>query len=239
MAEPLYRILSLAFQHLIWGGELEGGEKLPAHGPAVLVGNHLGSLGPIAAAASLPVRLHPWIVSAMLDPVIAPNYLRRDFVEKDFHLHPPVSLWISKAVCKISVPLLNSIGCVPVYPNPDGLRVTIQQSLELLLEDAFLIVFPEDPTMPIEPRYGMAPFKKGFTWLGELYYQSTGRSLNFYPLAVHATRRVVKVGDPIRYHPFSSPVEERSRIRKVLEGMIHEMVLGMDAGDYLGVPLTR
>ncbi len=199
----------------------------------------MGSLGPIAAAASLPVRLYPWIVSAMLDPVEAPDYLRQDFVEKEFHLHPPVSLWVSKVVCKISVPLLNSIGCVSVYPNPDGLRITIQRSLELLLEGQFLIVFPEDPTMPIDPRLGMAPFKKGFTWLGELYYQRTGRSLNFYPLAVNARQRVVKVGDPIGYHAISSPVEERSRILKVLEGMIHDLVLGMEAGDYPGVPQTR
>ncbi len=239
MADWLYRLIRACFQYFLWGGELAGGEHLPERGPAVLVANHLGALGPIAVAASLPRRLYPWIVSAMLDPELAPDYLRIDFVEKEMLLQPPASIWAARALSKISVPLLRAVGCVPVPPEAEGMRGTFEHSLELLLKGSFLAVFPEDPNQPLDPHVRMSPFKKGFTRLGELYYQRTGASLRFYPLAVHAEQRIVQVGEPVAFNPLTAPVRERIRLKDILEGMIHEMYLGLDSGGYIAIPQTR
>ncbi len=239
MADGIYRILRTGFQLLIWGGEVRGLEKLPEHGPAVLVANHLGALGPIAATASLPRRLYPWIISDMLDSAKAPEYLRVDFIEKELHFRPPLSLWLAKMLCKIAVPLLRSVGCVPVYPDPEGLRGTIEQSLDLLTQEKFLIVFPEDPAQPPDTKLKMSPFKKGFTRLGELFYQRSGKSIWFYPLAIHAGQRLVQVGGPISYNPLTPQVVERLRIRNMLESMIHQMYSAMDSGEILGIPQTQ
>ena len=239
MTDGLYRILRAGFQHLIWGGDLRGEENLPDRGPAVLVANHLGALGPIATAAILPLRLYPWIACAMLDPVVAPEYLRLDCVEKEMHLRTPVSRWVADVLSKLAVPLLISVGCIPVFPDQEGLRQTIEISLEHLLQGQFLIVFPEDPNRPIDERFMMTPFKKGFARLGELYYQRCGERLRFYPLAVHAEKRLVVVGDPLTYNPMDTPVEERLRIRNTLEGMIHEMYVSLEIDGTPGLPQIR
>ena len=237
MADWLYSFIAAGIQAFIWGGELAREENLPEQGPAVLVANHLGALGPLASAACVPRRLYPWVVAEMVDANTASNYLRLDFVEKELHLRLPFSLWLAKALSKITVPLLNSVGCVAVYPDADGLRTTFERSLDLLLDGQFLLVFPEDPSRPIYPQFKMSPFKKGFARLGEMYFQHTGQILRFYPLAIHGERRLVQVGKPIAYNPYTSPVEERMRVKNVLENMIHEMYLEMDAGGYVGVPL--
>lgn len=237
MNERLYRLVSWCFNELIWGGDLLGADELPERGPAVFVSNHLGALGPIAVGASLPFRLHAWIHADMLDPRLAPDYLRRDFVEGQLHLTRPISDWLARSISRIHVPLLRAIGCVPVYHTPDGLFETLRLSLELLAQGESLLIFPEDPDLTVDPRYQMTPFKKGFARLGELYYERTKQILSFYPLVVHAQSLTVRVARPIRYNPLGNPVNERVRIKNLLERTIHEMYLQASQGDIVHLPL--
>ena len=228
MGNLLYRFFAAMFQAFIWGGEVEGEENLPKQGPVVLVANHLGALGPIAVAASVPRRLYPWIIVDMLDAKRAAEYMRWDFVEREMHLPMPFSLWLAKVISKVSVPLLNYVGCVPVYPDSEGLRETFQRSVDLLAQNCYLVVFPEDPNRPRDPRYNMTSFRKGFVRLGELYFQRTGKSIQFCPLAVHRQSRCVRVGKPVTYNPYTAPVQERLRVKNILEEMIHEMYLELN-----------
>lgn len=239
MNENLYRLVSWGFDELIWGGDLLGVDNLPERGPAVFVSNHLGALGPIAVGASLPLRLHAWIHADMLDPRLASDYLRRDFVEGQLHLPSPFSYWLANAISKIHVPLLRAIGCIPVYHNPDDLFETFRLSVDLLAQGKFILVFPEDPDLTMDSRYQMTPFKKGFARLGELVYERTKQILPFYPLAVHAQSLTVRVGKSIRYNPINNPVNERARIKNLLEHSIHEMILQASQTDILQLPLPN
>jgi 1-acyl-sn-glycerol-3-phosphate acyltransferase len=239
MRDWTYRLLAAGLQSMIWGGEIIGDENLPMRGPAVLVANHHGALGPIAVMSSVPHRLYPWVVADMMDVSLAPDYLRMDFVEKQIHLSMPFSLWIAKAISKLSVPLLTNINCIPVHSNFEDLLIPFEQSVDMLLQERFILIFPEDPTLPLHPQFNMAPFKKGFVRLGEFYFQRTGRALKFHPLAVHAARRVVQVGKPVTHNPFAPPVSERIRVKQALENIVREMLAGMDGNIYLRVPLPR
>lgn len=239
MKDLLYRSLAAGFQAFIWGGEVKGEENLPEQGPAVLVANHLDALGPIAVVSCVPRRLHPWVVADMLDAKLAPEYLRWDFVERQLHLSLPFSLWVAKFISKISVPLLNGAGCIPVHSNPDDLCATFDESIDLLAQGHFVLIFPEDSSQPLDPLFGMSPFNKGFVRLGELFFQRTKRLLQFYPLAVHALRRTVQIGRPVTFNPFAPPARERLRVKWALENMIHEMLAGMDGNIYSGVLLPH
>ncbi len=239
MNETLYRFVSWGFQELIWGGDLLGEENLPETGPGVFVSNHLGAVGPIAVGASLPLNLHAWIHADMLDPRLAPDYLRRDFVEPQLRVPPPISHWLAKGISKIHVPLLRAAGCIPVYHTTEGLHETYCLSVDVLAEGKFLLIFPEDSELPLDPRYKMAPFKKGFTRLGELYYERTRKALPFYPLAVHAETRSVRVGKPIRYNYLNNPASERQRIKSVLEQNIQAMYLQASHEEIVQLPLPN
>ena len=239
MNENLYRLVVWGFQELVWGGDLLGADELPERGPAVFISNHLGALGPIAVGASIPLRLHAWTHADMLDPHLAPDYLRRDFLEGQLHLPPPLSDWTARAISKVHVPLLRAIGCVPVHTTPEGLLETFRLSVDLLAQGECLLVFPENPALPLDPHFHMTPFKKGFARLGELFYERTKKILPFYPLAVHAESFTVRVGRPVRYNPLGDPAKERLRIKDLLERTIHEMYLRASEGEIVQLPLTN
>lgn len=239
MNQTLYRLISRVLQDWIWGGDLLDADNLPEAGPAVMVSNHLGALGPIAVGASLPLEMYFWIHADMLDPRLAPDYLRRDFVEPQLHVPPPVSHWLAKIISKIHIPLLRAAGGISVYHTTEGFEKTFRLSLDLLAQGKYILIFPEDPDLPLDPRTNMTPFQKGFTRLGELYYERTKRSLPFYPLAVHAQSLTVRVGKPIRYNPISNPATERVRLKNLLERTIHEMYLQASQTDIVQLPLPN
>lgn len=239
MNENLYRFVAWGFQELIWGGDLLDADNLPERGPAVFVSNHLGALGPIAVGASIPLRLHAWIQADMLDPRLAPDYLRCDFIEPTLRVPPPFSHALARAISKIHIPLLRAVGGIPVHRTPEGFLETFRLSVDLLAQGECLLVFPEDPNLPVDPRYQMTPFQKGFARLGEFFYERTKKILSFYPLAVHARSFSVRVGKPIRYNPFGKPAGERVRIRSLLEQSIHEMYLQASRSEIVQLPLPN
>lgn len=232
MLDSWYHILVDALDPFFWGGELIGEENLPSEGPAIFIANHLDATGPIACCCSLPMRLYPWSVADMMDPLKAPDYLNQDFTERFLHLKPPFSLLISRLLARITVPMLRGLGCIPVYKGDyDGMQETISLSMQLLQRGRYLLIFPEDPTMEAEVVTGIKPFLHTFARLGEVFFINTGKRLAFYPLAIHPKGRI-QVGEPVLFNPTIKPGEERYRIKALLEIMILRMYLALGGEQY-------
>lgn len=225
-SDALYWFFSRLFDSMIWGGELLGEENLPAGGAAVFVSNHADALGPIAIVASLPVRVYPWVISDMLEWDKAAEYLRADFVEPQLHVPAGLSMGIARLISQASVRLLRRMECIPVWHN-DLLADTYRISVDYLAQGRNLLVFPEDPSQPLDELFQMRPFQKGFARLGEFYYERTRKILRFYPLAVHAAARKIKAGAPISFNPFNNAVNERLRIKNILESIVHDLYLAL------------
>ncbi len=239
MNDKLYDLIRRWIRSVIWEGTLLGAENLPREEASVLVGNHLGARGPIGAVTTIPLRLYPWIVEEMLNRREAPDYMRVDFIEKELNLRPPLSNALAKLICVITVPLLRSLGCVPVYHYYQGLKETFQKSLDLLLERKSLLIFPEDPQQAQDPLTRMRPFQKGFVHIAELYYERTHIALKFYPIAIHDETRKVMVGKPIEHRPQAIPNQERRRVRNSLEQSIRRMYIAMSGSPDLPLAVPR
>ena len=218
-----YHLIVSVLEAFMWDGELIGKENL-LDGPGVIVANHMGAVGPVGICASLPMRLYPWVMGATVDKVKGPENVRKDFVEKILHIQPPLSESIAQGICKISTPLLLSIGCIPVPETHQEQEETFQTSLELLEQGKFLLIVPEDPKAEPDPLTGIRTFKRGFLRLGELYYQRTGARLPFFPAVVHEAGLVI-VGKPIIYDPLKDARMERLRMVNLLEETIKVMHL--------------
>jgi len=240
MNDTTYRFFVGLVDAFLWGGELVGDENhLPEKGPAVFIANHLGPLGPIGAACSIPLRLYYWVMGDMVDKELAAEYLRVDFVEPRLKLKPPFSLSFSKALSRITVPLLSSLGCIPAYlGGQERLYDTLRLSLSLLLEEKYLLVFPEYAILGADSLTKMYPFQKTVFRLGEMYYEQTRRRLPFYPVAIHESRRV-KVGQPFTYNPLVQLGQERHRLKDLLEEAVKKMYLELSGGDYLAASLAH
>jgi hypothetical protein len=218
-----YHLIVSILEVFMWDGELIGRKNLQ-DGPAVIVANHMGAVGPVGICASLPMRLYPWVMGATVDKVKGPENVRNDFVEKILHIQPPLSVTIAEGVCKISTPLLLSVGCIPVPDTHQEQEETFRTSIALLKHGKCLLVVPEDPKAEPDPLTGIRPFKRGFLRLGEQYYQETGERLPFCPVTIHEAG-LVMVGKPITYNPLNEPRLERLRMVNLLEGMIKAMHL--------------
>jgi hypothetical protein len=228
MNDFAYHLLVKGLDAFLWGGELLGEDNLPEKGPAVFISNHLGPLGPIGVVSSLPFRLYPWVVGEMVDSGLAPEYIRKDFVEPRLGLKPPVSQNFSRALTKITVPLLNSIQGIPAYLGGQELLYgTLEKSLQILLEGKCLLVFPEYAILGTDSFKKIYPFQKTVFRLGEMFYASNMQRLGFYPVAVHESHKV-KIGNPFFFSPLSQPVKERLRLKNLIENAVHQLYLELD-----------
>ncbi|MFH2103496.1 MAG: hypothetical protein ABIJ39_09120 [Chloroflexota bacterium] len=234
MKDWLYQLLTGVLDMFVWGGELIGEENLPLDGPAVFIANHVDALGPIAVACSIPMRMNTWAIGDMLDREKSAAYLNTDFVERQLHLKPPVSIWVSRGLSKITVPLLASLGCIPVYKGYEAMQATWALSMELLLDEKLLLIFPEEPSLPADPVTGMKPFQRSFARLGEMYSEAVAKKLRYYPIAIHPNGYVM-VGGVIVHNPLNAVGLERRRLKDLLEAAVKEMYLSLDGKELVGV----
>ncbi len=232
MNDAFYRFFVGLIDAFIWGGELLGEENLPEQGPAVFVANHLGPAGPIGGVCSIPLRLYPWIHGDMMDKDKAAAYLTWDFVERTLKLKPPLSSTFAKALSRITVPMLISLGCIPAHQGYEDIHGALKTSVSMLMEGKFIFICPEDNKLPMDPATKMTPFKKGFTRLGELYYAAARRRLEFYPVAIHESRKVW-VGQPYTFNPLNPLGLERHRLKNMLEEAVKKMYLQLDSQDFI------
>jgi hypothetical protein len=131
------------------------------------------------------------------------------------------------------VPLLRSLGCIPVW-HDRGMIETYRISDELLAAGRCLLIFPEDPDLPVDARTGLRPFMTGFAHLGSLHHARTRRGLQFYPVAVQRRRRTVQVAEPITYNALNADAVERRRIAHTIEKIIAAMLAeGTEDSQYL------
>jgi hypothetical protein len=239
MNDGLYQFIVGVLDLFLWGGELLGKENLPRRGPAVFISNHLDATGPIATACSIPLRVHPWVIADMMDKVLAPIWLQKDFTERQLHLKLPLSRWLARALCSISVPLFYSLGCIPVYANDyERMRETLEMSMAVLRERKFILVFPEDYRLAKDPVTKMQPFQHSFVRLGEKYFEETGESLEFYPMAVHSAGQMV-IGKPVAYNPLNPVGTERRRLKNLLEETVIAMYMQLEGGDPAGALMVQ
>jgi len=232
LSDWAYHLIVSLLETFMWDGELVGEENLE-QGPGVIVANHMGSVGPVGICVAMPMRVYPWVLGGTVDPVKGPENVRIDFVEKILHINPPLSEMIAKGLCKVSTPLLLSIGCIPVTDTHQEQEATFSTSIDFLRQGKYLYIVPEDPKgEPVDPLTGIRPFKRGFLRLGELYYQETGDRLPFYPVAIHDAGMVV-VGKPIEYNPLNEAKMERFRMVNLLEETVKAMHLEVTEGGVL------
>ena len=221
ISDRAYRILRRPFA-FVWRTRLLGRENIPSKGPAVFVANHLGSYAPIAVLAALPVRLYPWVAHQVTEPKLCPEYLRHDFIEPELHLKPPLSRAAAWLISKACLAVMKALEAIPVYPGSMKLEITWKRSLDLLEQGRFIIIFPENDKKPLSGP--IHEFYYGFVRLGALYYEQTGRRLDFVPIAVNKSSGTIRAERPNTYDPSSPLPSERFRIVSELQETITALV---------------
>lgn len=197
MAPFLYttvRTLGSSFRY-----QVKGIDGIVDGGPAIYVANHLNSLGPIQVILSVPLRFYPWVIAEMTDTRRAPLYLYNDFIHPAWHLNGRFGMGVSWLVSRIAVALINGLGSVSVDRSSGWTGAAFRHSLDLLMDDRNLLIFPEDPLLTMDPETKLFPFMCGFVALCRMYQKKTDRQLPVYPLAVQPASRSITISEPVHF----------------------------------------
>jgi len=174
-----------------------GLENIQGSGPAIYTANHLGSLGPIQAILSVPVRFYPWVVAEMMDPARAPRYLYDDFIVPELHLDGRAGIAVATAISWVSVRMLRGAGAIAMDSNRGRIIDGFRRSLELLAEGQNVLIFPENDQGQVDAGTGLYPFKPGFAELCTIHQRASRKRVPIYPMAVHAGARQIAIDSPM------------------------------------------
>jgi len=212
------RILGALFRY-----QCVGSEKLK--GPAILISNHLGVVGPIETVLSIPQQLHLWGSANLFDKTKIVDHLMADFVGPVLHLRGRFGRFVASVIGRIVIPMINRMEVVPVDRHDVLLSGAFKRSMQYLEQDGLLLVMPEDPTLPPDPVSGLNPFMSGYLYLCSLVKKQSGRDLPVFPVAVSKKKRHVIIGDPLFYVDTGQKKQDMLMMTRRLENEVKHLML--------------
>lgn len=177
-----------------WDEPMQEGE------PAVFVVNHAKAYGPLAMSTNFDVPMRPWVIYNVCYTKTFPAFSRQDFWHpKNFFTKGCVWI-ISYLLAPLASYIFSGMEAIPAYFDKRAV-ITIQKSMETLLEGKSVVIFPENRTP-----YSVynEDFSQGFLYLGKRYYRKTKKCLKFYPVYVCKQQKTMQIGRPIAYDPSQS-----------------------------------
>ena len=207
-------ILRPLYRHKIIGKE---NVQLDEDTPCVFVCNHGEIYGPVVATLYVPFSFRPWVAHEIADiNAIADRCMNGIFQDtkgllRSFlnwvmvHIGAPFLAWVMK-----------SVDCIPVYhDNPRKLMQTFRDTVAAMQAGDNILLFPENSDTAANHRYvreGVSEFFTGFTMIGQLYNNKTGKCPLFVPLYANKRKRTITFGAPTRYNPDVPANEEKERL---------------------------
>lgn len=216
------KILALFIKPVLYHKVINSKCVNQSEGPVVFIVNHREIYGPIISNLYLPFSFRPWIEQKMLKRESISNHIW----EGSFQFFKPS--WLAKFFLKLIVPLvlliLNSVEPIPVYRKTREILKTIDLTVEALVEQDNILIFPENPLSTSNKRYavsGVSQFHTGFIHLAKSYYKKTGKRIIFYPVYANPKKRTIMFGEGIKYDPDGK--NEPARITELLIQSINAM----------------
>ena len=207
-------VLRPLYYHRIIGKE---NVQLDEDTPCVFVCNHGEIYGPVVATLYVPFSFRPWVAHEIADiNAIADRCMNGIFQDT-------TGLWrkfLNWVMVRIGAPFLawvmKSVDCIPVYhDNPRKLMQTFRETVAAMQAGDNILLFPENSDTAANHRYvreGVSEFFTGFTMIGQLYNNKTGKCPLFVPLYANKRKRTITFGPPTRYNPDIPANEEKERL---------------------------
>ena len=216
----LLAVLRPLYYHRIRGKE---NIKLDKDIACVFVCNHGEIYGPIATNLYVPFFFRPWVTYEMMEREVVADRVCNGILQNQKWLAPWLAhLLVDKIAAPILVWIMKSVDSIPVYhDNPRKLMQTFRQTTAAMEAGDNILLFPENADTTENHRYareGVSEFFTGFTMIGQLYYNKTGKCAQFIPLYADKHKRTITFGIPTRYNPDLPNNEEKERLCHYLRG---------------------
>ena len=223
MVDTIYTLTRLS--GTIFHYRVSGLQNVDHPNPAIFVANHMDSVGPLAVVLSVPIRFYPWVIAEITDIKRAPLYIYNDFVGPTLHLTGKAGQLASNIISRITVPLMRGLGALSVDRSRGWVSRVFYQSLDLLRAGKNLLIFPENPDLPLDPKTRMRPFMSGFTWLVQMYARAAHSSLPIYPVAVSPKSRQISIGPAINLQFHADHRQEMVHFAALIQDQVAQLYL--------------
>ncbi len=184
-------------------------EEPPEKGePCVYIANHAGAVGPSYATLYFDNPKKIWLIGYVTDKKKNVKYIYHDFLNAPAKKHRKCWKLLAKLVAFFLTPLLKNAPILEIYH--DGRMIdAFRNTIDCLEKGENIIIFPESPK-PFSPYIN--DFYSGFSELGKMYYDRTGKILKFYPAYLCKDLRTVAVGKPTAFDPNLPAKPQRTTI---------------------------
>jgi hypothetical protein len=142
--------------------------------PALFISNHLLSYGPVQFFLFSPFEVIPWVIHDVTRRYECRDYIRREFVLKELHLHGYTSYFLAWIISVICLWIMRRIGAIPVFSRSRRLLLTFKKTVEALEHKKNVIIFIEQ-----RPDYVYVR-DVGFLNVADHYHRKTGKILPLY-----------------------------------------------------------
>lgn len=210
----IFFILRPLYYHRIRGRE---NVRLDEDIPCVFVCNHGEIYGPVVTNLYVPYSFRPWVTYEMLDrKVVTERTMSGTFQNAKGVMRPVLGFLMARIGAPFLVWVMKSVDAIPVYhDNPRKLMQTFRETTAAMEAGDNILLFPENADTTADHRYareGVSEFFTGFTMIGQLYNNKTGKCPLFIPLYADRHRRTLTFGVPTRYNADVSANEEKERL---------------------------
>jgi hypothetical protein len=204
------KIIALLLKPLFYHKVINARYVDQSQGPSIFIANHREIYGPIVSNLYIPFSFRPWIYHEMLER----NKISLHIWEGSFKYIKPA--WLARLILKPVVPLVHwalcSVESIPVYRGNREVIKTIEMTIEALMEQDNILIFPENPLKTDNKKYsatGVSQLYTGFVHIAKAYYKRSGRIVNFYPIYANPQKRTLVFGEGISYDPEGKNEPER------------------------------
>ncbi len=212
--------LKIFYRHKVIGQE---NVHLDADTPCVFVCNHGEIYGPVVAKVFLPFPFRPWSAYEMVDREAVIDRTMNGIYQEAKGVKRKLLQWMMEHIgAPFLTEIMREVGSVPVYhDNPRKLMQTFRETVATMQAGDNILVFPENAATSADHRYvreGVSEFFTGFTMIGQMYYNKTGKCPQFIPMYANKRERTITFGEAMRYNPDLPPNDEKERLCDCLRG---------------------
>lgn len=193
----------------------------PTSKPTVYISRHQNMSGPVSILAWSNHFMHTWVFAPFLSQKSCyQHYVDYTFTQR-FGWPKILAKIIAWPTSYFVSALLNSGRMLPVYRKSRKIIQTFKLSLNALLRNEDLLIFPEIDYTNTD--ISTSKIYEGFLHLEKYYYRETKKHLAFVPIYSDKERREIRRGKAIYFTGKKKFIEERKEIVQEIQKELNRL----------------
>lgn len=205
----------------------------PAESSCLYLSNHANKMGPFFLDMFFPGYCVKWGAHEMLEGYSSRRAYLRDvlYVQKN-KVGKRKAAFKSFFEAFFSGFFYRGIKVLPTYPDVRLMR-TVKKSVDVLLDDTSLVIFPENSNDGYFDL--LSEFLPGFVMVMIAYRNRTGKDIPVRPMYIHCKKRTMVLGEPVYLQEFLDQGMDKREIAEAFRMRVNELYTRIESGEFDGV----